>query len=182
MFRSADEVLHILGNILGSLQRGRTSLIVPRKSALYDLMKSRNMVYTSPTNNQHQRLKTNVLFQKSLSPSLSEDLAVSFYIQSHKLILAVYQLSTIHGTMKYEATHAEGSVDWLNEILVFFTIALQLCQQLKDKVGLFYLWICFVYCVFCTSKVLSSINVVIVLVFVVFFFFLAGFGKFYLDL
>lgn len=54
MFRSADEVLHILGNILGSLQRGRTSLIVPRKSALYDLMKSRNMVYENQMNNQRK--------------------------------------------------------------------------------------------------------------------------------
>lgn len=44
LFRSSDEVLHILGNILGSLQRGRTSLIVPRKKAIDDLIKSRNMV------------------------------------------------------------------------------------------------------------------------------------------
>lgn len=42
--RSSDEVLHILGNILGSLQRGRTSLIVPRKKAIDDLIKGRNMV------------------------------------------------------------------------------------------------------------------------------------------
>nr|AEE61495.1 unknown [Dendroctonus ponderosae] len=43
-FKSSDEVLHILGNILGSLQRGRTSLIVPRKKTMDDLIKSRNMV------------------------------------------------------------------------------------------------------------------------------------------
>lgn len=43
-FRSSDEVLHILGNILGSLQRGRTSLIVPKKKAIDELMNSRNMV------------------------------------------------------------------------------------------------------------------------------------------
>lgn len=43
-FKSSDEVLHILGNILGCLQRGRTSLIVPRKKAIDDLIKSRNMV------------------------------------------------------------------------------------------------------------------------------------------
>lgn len=47
--RSSDEVLHILGNILGSLQRGRTSLIVPRKKAIDDLIKGRNMV-TQPLN------------------------------------------------------------------------------------------------------------------------------------
>lgn len=36
--------------------------------------------------------------------------------------------------MKFESTHAECSVPWLNEVLVLFTVGLQLCQQLKDKV------------------------------------------------
>lgn len=44
-FRSSEEVLHLLGDILGCLQRGRTSLIVPRKRTIDDLMKSRNMVF-----------------------------------------------------------------------------------------------------------------------------------------
>ncbi|KAJ8915076.1 hypothetical protein NQ315_014331 [Exocentrus adspersus] len=116
-FKSSDEVLHILGNILGSLQRGRTSLIVPRKKTMDDLQKSRNM--------------------KSLSPPLSEDLAISFYIQSHKLIFAIYQLTSNHGVMKYDSSHAECSVPWLNEVLVLFTVGLQLCQQLKDKICVF---------------------------------------------
>ncbi|CAB0002174.1 unnamed protein product, partial [Nesidiocoris tenuis] len=73
---------------------------------------------------------------KSLSPVLPEDLALSFYIQSHKLVFAVYQLSSTHGTMKYECHQSEASVPWLNEVLVLFTVALQLCQQLKDKLGL----------------------------------------------
>jgi hypothetical protein len=77
-----------------------------------------------------------VTLQKSLNPNLSEDLAISFYIQSHKLIFAIYQLTNNHGTMKYDSTHAESSVPWLNEVLVFFTVGLQLCQQLKDKVPL----------------------------------------------
>lgn len=74
------------------------------------------------------------LNMKSLNPNLSEDLAISFYIQSHKLIFAIYQLTNNHGTMKYDSTHAESTVPWLNEVLVFFTVGLQLCQQLKDKV------------------------------------------------
>lgn len=43
-FKTSDEVMHILGNILGCLQRSRTSLIVPKKKAIDDLIKSRNMV------------------------------------------------------------------------------------------------------------------------------------------
>lgn len=46
LFRTSDEVLHILGNILGALQRGRTSLVIPKKKPIDELMKSRNMVST----------------------------------------------------------------------------------------------------------------------------------------
>ncbi|XP_050074857.1 protein rogdi isoform X2 [Anopheles maculipalpis] len=116
-FKTSDEVLHILGNILGALQRGRTSLVVPRKKPIDELMKSRNM--------------------KALSPNLPEDLAISFYIQSHKLIFVAYQLTNFQGTMKFDSCQAECSVPWLNEVLVLFTVALQLCQQLKDKISVF---------------------------------------------
>lgn len=44
LFKTSDEVMHVLGNILGCLQRSRTSLIVPRKKTIDDLIKSRNMV------------------------------------------------------------------------------------------------------------------------------------------
>lgn len=75
------------------------------------------------------------VLQKSLSPNLPDDLAISFYLQSHKLIFAVYQLTNIQGTMKFDSYQAECSVPWLNEVLILFTVALQLCQQLKDKVN-----------------------------------------------
>lgn len=38
-------MLHILGNILAALQRGRTSLVIPKKKPIDELMKSRNMVW-----------------------------------------------------------------------------------------------------------------------------------------
>jgi protein rogdi len=66
---------------------------------------------------------------------LPEDLAISFYIQCHKLIFAAYQLTNIQGTMEFNSCQAECSVPWLNEVLVLFTVGLQLCQQLKDKVS-----------------------------------------------
>ncbi|CAB0036866.1 unnamed protein product [Trichogramma brassicae] len=116
-FKTSDEVMHVLGNILGCLQRSRTSLIVPRKKNLDELIRSRNM--------------------KSLNPNLPESYAISFYVQSYKLILAVYQLENSHGSVKYEHTQAECSVPWLNEALVLLTISLQLCQRLKDKICVF---------------------------------------------
>lgn len=43
-FRSSDEVLHIISNILEAVQRARTSLVIPKKKPIDELMKSRNMV------------------------------------------------------------------------------------------------------------------------------------------
>jgi len=116
-FKSSEEILHTVKRILNALQSGRSSLIVPRKKPIDELMKSRNM--------------------KALSPNLPEDLAISFYIQSHKLVFAAYQLTNVQGTMKFESCQAECSVPWLNDVLVLFTVALQLCQQLTDKVLVF---------------------------------------------
>lgn len=131
--RTSDEVLHILGNILAALQRGRTSLVIPKKKPIDELMKSRNMVSCTLLSVKY-KLTTICLFQKSLTPNLPDDQAISFYLQSHKLIFAVYQLTNVQGTMKFDSCQAECSVPWLNEVLVLFTVALQLCQQLKDKV------------------------------------------------
>jgi len=79
-------------------------------------------------------MQLNFDLQKSLNPNLPENLAISFYIQSYKLVLAIYQLENAHGSVKYETQQAECSVPWLNDALVLLTIALQLCQRLKDKV------------------------------------------------
>lgn len=41
---------------------------------------------------------------------------------------------------RFEVSHVhkvECVVPWLNDTLVFFTISLQLCQQLKDKISVF---------------------------------------------
>ncbi|KOB65402.1 Uncharacterized protein OBRU01_22775 [Operophtera brumata] len=83
---------------------------------------------------------------KALSPNLPEDLAISFYIQSHKLIFVAYQLSSVHGTMRIDSCQADCAVPWLSDVLqadcavpwlsdVLFmlTAALHMCQQLKDK-------------------------------------------------
>ncbi|XP_058975701.1 protein rogdi isoform X2 [Musca domestica] len=119
-FKTSDEVMHVVGNILEALQRGRLSLVIPKKKPIDELIKGRNM--------------------KSLTPNLSEDLAVSFYLQSHKLIIAVYQLTNIHGTMRFDSCQAEASINWLNEVLFMLSAGLQLCQQLKDKISVFSLY------------------------------------------
>lgn len=65
-------------------------------------------------------------------------------------LLFFFSHSSEFGNQRYEISHVhkvECVVPWLNDALVFFTVSLQLCQQLKDKVmalekGLcFYHWI-----------------------------------------
>lgn len=92
-------------------------------------------MHSHAMNHSHRISSHSSQLQKSLSPNLPDDLAISFYLQSHKLIFAVYQLTNIQGTMKFDSCQAECSVPWLNEVLILFTVALQLCQQLKDKVS-----------------------------------------------
>ncbi|XP_062482717.1 cytokine-like nuclear factor N-PAC isoform X8 [Pezoporus occidentalis] len=104
------------------------------------------------------------LQQKMFTPALPPDILVNFYINLNKLCLTVYQLhvlqpgttknvklaggSILHnpgaifefGNQRYEVSHVhkvECVVPWLNDALVFFTVSLQLCQQLKDKISVF---------------------------------------------
>lgn len=158
--RSSEEVLHIIQCLIGSLQRARTALVLPKKKAIDELMKSRNMVYyivslvaqssTKPVTLYNiffnciciyvviyaffKYYLSHIYFQKALSPNLPEDLAISFYIQSHKLIFVAYQLSSVHGTMRIDSCQADCAVPWLSDVLFMLTAALHMCQQLKDKV------------------------------------------------
>lgn len=69
---------------------------------------------------------------------MPSDLAISFYVQSHKLICAVYFMQKDHqGQTKFDIYQAETSVPWLSEVLVLLTVALQFCQQMKDKILVF---------------------------------------------
>ncbi|XP_042654684.1 protein rogdi homolog isoform X2 [Tyto alba] len=101
---------------------------------------------------------------KMFTPALPPDILVNFYINLNKLCLTVYQLhllqpsttknfkpaggSILHnpgamfefGNQRYEVSHVhkvECVIPWLNDALVFFTVSLQLCQQLKDKISVF---------------------------------------------
>lgn len=54
--------------------------------------------------------------------------------------------SSEFGSQRYEVSHVhkvECVVPWLNDALVFFTVSLQLCQQLKDKVMVLEKGLCF---------------------------------------
>ena len=79
-FSSADEVSHFLSSIMESLLRARQALVVPKKRTLEELVNSKNV--------------------KSLVPPLPREVAVSFYLQSWKLIFAVYHMVTDKGVSR----------------------------------------------------------------------------------
>nr|CAG4646459.1 EOG090X0AKT [Macrothrix elegans] len=116
-YLTAEEVLYDLDQIFEKLNRSRNTLAIPRKRTIDELMNSKNM--------------------KTLTPPLPSDLAVSFYLQAHKLIFAVYHLTQAGGTVKFETLQSESPVTWLNEVLVLLSIALHRAQQLRDKVAVF---------------------------------------------
>lgn len=118
-FKTADEVIQVINNIMSSLLKGRNSLITPKKRTLKDIQHSMN--------------------NRSLTPLPPKDIAISFYIQSHKLICAVYHSfeKDSHSNPRFDIYQAESSIPWLSEVLVLFTVGLQTCQSLKDKLLVF---------------------------------------------
>lgn len=118
-FASGEEVIKLIDGVMSALSKGRSALFVPKKRTIEELQTSRNM--------------------KVIQPSVPNDIAVSFYVQSHKLIAAIYMISkdSHSSTSKFDIFQCETSIPWLSESLVLFTIALQVCQQLKDKLTIF---------------------------------------------
>ena len=71
-------------------------------------------------------------------PAIPPELALSFYLQGYKLIFAVYHIVADPKTnvTKFNRYQAEAVVPWVNDVILYLTIALQTAQQLKDKVHL----------------------------------------------
>ncbi|XP_045172151.2 protein rogdi-like [Mercenaria mercenaria] len=114
-YKSAKEVLMVLEDLLKLLTSGRTCLSFPKRKSIEELVKNSSM--------QH--------FQ----PPVPNDVAVSFYVHSSKLILAIYHLHHTASYIDIVSRHqVECTVQWLNEAVVLFTLAMQQCQQLYDKI------------------------------------------------
>ncbi|XP_025090603.1 protein rogdi-like [Pomacea canaliculata] len=115
-FSSAQEVLMMLEELMKKVKAGQLSLTLPKRKSLQELVTSKNMQ----------------IFQ----PPVPSDVAMSFYVHGSKLVLAVYHLHT-NGQHRLDISHRmqmEVVVQWLNEAIICFTLALQQCQQLFDKI------------------------------------------------
>ncbi|KAJ0000677.1 hypothetical protein NQD34_005697 [Periophthalmus magnuspinnatus] len=143
-FKTGAEVNKLMDAVMLQLTRARNRLTTPASLTLPELATGGLM--------------------KMFNPPMPGDVMVNFYINLSKLCLTVYQLhvlppnttknfkpagsSVVHnpGAMfelnnnRFEVSHVhkvECVVPWLSDALVFFTISLQLCQQLKDKISVF---------------------------------------------
>ncbi|CAI9624126.1 unnamed protein product [Staurois parvus] len=143
-FQTGSEVLKLMDAVMLQLTRARNRLTTPATMTLPEVTTSG--------------------LTKMFTPALPPDILLNFYVNVNKLCLLVYQLhalqpnstknfrpagsSVLHnpGAMfelnnqRFEISHVhkvECVVPWLNDALVFFTVSLQLCQQLKDKISIF---------------------------------------------
>lgn len=117
-FQSAEEVLQLVDDVMKSLHKGQSSLLIPKKSLVEELQHSQNM--------------------QSISPALPLDFSISFYVQSSNLICSVYQISQSNNRAQVKAEfHAEVAMPVLADMMVFLSMGLQMCQQLKDKLQIF---------------------------------------------
>ncbi|KAJ8250950.1 hypothetical protein GJAV_G00215200 [Gymnothorax javanicus] len=143
-FKTGAQVNKLMDAVMLQLTRARSRLTTPTPMTLPELASSALM--------------------KLFTPSMPGDVLVNLYINLNKLCMTVHQLhvllpnatknfqpagsSVLHnpGSMfevnntKFEVSHVqkvECVVPWLNDTLVFFSISLQLCQQLKDKISVF---------------------------------------------
>ena len=118
-FHCGQQALQHIDALITSIDRGITSLTIPKKKGLEDLVNNINLKY--------------------FAPPLPSDTILSFYVQGHKLVMAVYQLH-LNSAQKIDiaARHqAECSVPWLHDALELILLALQQCQILRTKVALF---------------------------------------------
>ncbi|ELW72100.1 Putative oxidoreductase GLYR1 [Tupaia chinensis] len=143
-FKTGAEVLKLMDAVMLQLTRARNRLTTPATLTLPEIAASG--------------------LTRMFAPALPSDLLVNVYINLNKLCLTVYQLHVLQpsstknfrptggavlhspgamfewGSQRLEVTHVhkvECVIPWLNDALVYFTVSLQLCQQLKDKISVF---------------------------------------------
>ncbi|KAL3857694.1 hypothetical protein ACJMK2_012347 [Sinanodonta woodiana] len=114
-FKTAKEVQMIVDNLIHSLDLGKSCLCFPKRKSIEDL--------------------TGSIGHNSLQPPVPSDVVLSFYIHGSKLILALYHLHSVSNSTEISARYqVESNVQWLNEAVILFTLGMQQCQQLLDKI------------------------------------------------
>ncbi|XP_071944361.1 protein rogdi homolog isoform X2 [Antedon mediterranea] len=143
-FQSGEEVSQLMDEVMCSLHHGRQCLLNPSKESLPDIYRNKST--------------------HLLNPPLPPEAMLNFFIHCNKLVMIAYyihqipasksahhrpqplgthhkQVSTFEvGSSRFEVTSqylVESVVPWLSETLMYFTVALQTCQELKNKIDVF---------------------------------------------
>ena len=109
------QMTSVVDALMLRIRRGRDALLSPRKRTIQDHLSSENM--------------------KSLRPPLPGDIAVSFYVQGHRLTLAVYHLVPQRGSVMFDMFLAECCLPKLETVLSGLTRTFQMCQEVKNKLA-----------------------------------------------
>ncbi|XP_028400738.1 protein rogdi homolog [Dendronephthya gigantea] len=143
-FTTGMQINEMMDELISDISRGKASLSVPEKHTVAEIMSNGSL--------------------NAFKPSLPSEVVVNFHVNCHKLIFTIYVLNTLsvppppshsqkshvnsnkissvfeHGGKWFEIINrfeVECVVSWLEDAFRLIAIALQLCQQIKDKVGVF---------------------------------------------
>ncbi|KAB0394213.1 hypothetical protein E2I00_005052, partial [Balaenoptera physalus] len=120
-----SQAIYLLANRDESYQfRTGAEVLKLMDAVMLQLTRARNRLTTPATLTLPEIAASGLT--RMFAPALPSDLLVNVYINLNKLCLTV---SHVH--------KVECVIPWLNDALVFFTVSLQLCQQLKDKISVF---------------------------------------------
>lgn len=112
-FKVLDEAALHFDHLIESLNLARNMLIFPKKRSIAELQAQKNM---------------------KIFRLVPNELVFSFYIQSYKLILAIY---IIKGNESTKHILECNTITWLNNVMILLTTCLHKLQQMKDKLGFF---------------------------------------------
>ncbi len=112
-FKVLDEGALHFDHLIESINAARNMLIFPKKRTTVELQNQKNM---------------------KIFRLVPNELIFSFYIQSYKLILAIY---VIKGNESIKHILECNTITWLNNVMILLTTCLHKLQQMKDKLSFF---------------------------------------------
>ena len=142
-FTTGMQINEMMDELINDISRGKASLSLPEKQTVPEIMSNGTL--------------------NAFKPSLPGEVVVNFHVNCHKLVFTIYVLNTLsappattpqkpqlsgdkiastfeHAGKWFEIINrfeVECVVSWLEDAFRLIAIALQLCQQIKDKVGVF---------------------------------------------
>ncbi|XP_049758590.1 protein rogdi homolog isoform X5 [Elephas maximus indicus] len=150
-FKTGAEVLKLMDAVMLQLTRARNRLTTPATLTLPEIAASGLTRMFAPTLPSDLLVNVYINLNKlcltmyqlhALQPNSTKNFrpAGGAVLHSPGAMLDPRTPHSEWGSQRLEVSHVhkvECVIPWLNDALVFFTVSLQLCQQLKDKISVF---------------------------------------------